>query len=86
MIKDCDYIRKRRLGPDRLRFTVKTEEAGAKVVALSDKTKSLAEYFDGEEVNLVFKDLGPQISWTTVFLVEYAGPIVITLVLWLARK
>ncbi|KDQ14837.1 hypothetical protein BOTBODRAFT_32192 [Botryobasidium botryosum FD-172 SS1] len=31
----------------------------------------------GGEGVLVVKDLGPQISWRTVFLVEYAGPLVI---------
>ncbi|KAI0217623.1 Very-long-chain enoyl-CoA reductase [Lamellibrachia satsuma] len=32
---------------------------------------------------LYFKDLGPQVSWTTVFLVEYAGPLVIYLLFYL---
>ena len=80
----CDSGKKR-LGPERLRFTMKTE-VGGKVIALSDKTKTLADYLDGDDITLVFKDLGPQISWTTVFLVEYGGPIVITLFLWLCRK
>jgi very-long-chain enoyl-CoA reductase len=26
---------------------------------------------------IIFKDLGPQIAWKTVFHVEYAGPILI---------
>ncbi|KAG0232555.1 3-oxo-5-alpha-steroid 4-dehydrogenase-domain-containing protein [Mortierella sp. GBAus27b] len=30
---------------------------------------------DGDSVT--FKDLGPQISWRTVFLIEYGGPLVI---------
>jgi very-long-chain enoyl-CoA reductase len=34
----------------------------------------------------VFKDLGMQISWTTVFLVEYFGPILITLLLLAFRS
>ncbi|KAH9015271.1 hypothetical protein EDB83DRAFT_2440249 [Lactarius deliciosus] len=29
------------------------------------------------ETKLVVKDLGPQVSWRTVFLTEYAGPLVI---------
>ncbi|PVU90540.1 hypothetical protein BB561_004837 [Smittium simulii] len=33
------------------------------------------EVKDGD--TLIVKDLGPQISWTLVFLVEYAGPILI---------
>ena len=35
---------------------------------------------------LYFKDLGAQVSWKTVFLVEYAGPILITLGLLAFRK
>ena len=51
--------------------------------ALQDKTKPLSEYLpkDDKEVVLFFKDLGLQISWTTVFLVEYFGPILITMLL-----
>lgn len=45
-----------------------------KLVTLNG-TKSLKEMGvkDGQEV--VFKDLGPQIGYRTVFLVEYAGPL-----------
>jgi len=35
--------------------------------------------------NLTFKNLGRQVSWTTVFLVEYFGPILITGLLLAAR-
>lgn len=31
---------------------------------------------------LYFKDLGPQVGWTTVFLTEYAGPLVIYLLFY----
>lgn len=34
----------------------------------------------------MFKDLGMQVSWTTVFLVEYFGPIAITLLLLFFRE
>ena len=77
------YEEKKKIGPERLRFTV---EGKTPVVALTDKTKELNFYFQEPEVTLCFKDLGPQVSWTTVFLVEYGGPIVITLLLWLCRK
>jgi very-long-chain enoyl-CoA reductase len=31
----------------------------------------------GGKLEVVVKDLGPQISWKTVFLIEYAGPMLI---------
>ncbi|KAF9113843.1 3-oxo-5a-steroid 4- dehydrogenase [Mortierella sp. AM989] len=55
--------------PDRQRLT-------------SEKTvletgKSLADYGIKDGDSITFKDLGPQISWRTVFLIEYGGPLVI---------
>lgn len=37
---------------------------------------------DGASLKLYFKDLGPQVGWTTVFLTEYAGPLVIYLLFY----
>ena len=45
MINSTIKIKKKRLGPERLRFTIKTEDPKAPVVALSDKTKALSDYF-----------------------------------------
>ena len=53
---------------------------------MSDKGKLLSDYIEENNVTLYFKDLGPQISWKTVFLVEYGGPIAMTLLLVIFRK
>jgi len=45
-----------------------------------DASLAAAGVRDGDE--LVVKDLGSQVSWKTVFLVEYAGPLVIHPVLY----
>jgi len=37
---------------------------------------------DISDGTLYFKDLGPQVSWTTVFLTEYSGPLVIYLLFY----
>ena len=67
----------------RMRFEIVGSEP---TVALTDKTKELNHYFQDPQVTLKFKDLGPQVSWTTVFLVEYGGPIAIILLLLYFRK
>ena len=46
-------------------------------VALEPAEKPLSALVKGSECAVVFKDLGPQIGWKTVFLVEYAGPLFI---------
>ncbi|KAG0088139.1 3-oxo-5a-steroid 4- dehydrogenase [Podila epicladia] len=55
--------------PDRQRLTV--EKVGL------ETGKTLADYGIKDGDSVTFKDLGPQLSWRTVFLVEYGGPLVI---------
>ncbi|KAF8526283.1 3-oxo-5-alpha-steroid 4-dehydrogenase-domain-containing protein [Hysterangium stoloniferum] len=59
--------------PDRQKVSLKSDSTNK---ALDDQATlvGLGIKSSGE---LVVKDLGPQISWKTVFLVEYAGPLVI---------
>lgn len=66
-----------RLNSNRIRLTYKE---GEKQIPL-DSAKSLPDYFSqkqlSEGVSLYAKDLGPQLAWRTVFLLEYLGPILI---------
>ena len=81
-LTECEPIRKKKLYPARLRFTV-TEQRGT---VLADPKGKMSQYIDTPTVTLYFKDLGPQIGWDTVFYIEYAGPIIMTLALLYFRK
>ncbi|XP_017790718.1 PREDICTED: very-long-chain enoyl-CoA reductase [Habropoda laboriosa] len=52
-----------------------------KALSDSDTLQSLSISDGGK---LYYKDLGPQISWKTVFLVEYAGPLF--LYIWIYQR
>ena len=77
-LEKSERLKKKNLSVHRVRLTYGEDKDK---VALTDKTKPLSFYVKGSEATLTFKDIGPQISWTTVFLVEYFGPILITLLL-----
>merc|ERR1712000_548717 len=64
--------------PDRQRFYL---QDGETKVGLEDE-KKLSTYnllCSKRDDVVYFRDLGPQIAWKTVFLVEYAGPLLIYL-------
>lgn len=72
-----------RLNGNRIRLTYKE---GQKQVPL-DSAKELSDYFTESQLNhgvsLYAKDLGPQLAWRTVFLLEYLGPILIHALVYL---
>lgn len=54
-------------------------EAKGKTLKDSDTLENLNVRDGGK---LYVKDLGPQIGWKTVFLAEYAGPLVVYLLIY----
>lgn len=68
-----------KLNPNRIRLTYKDATSGKHLPL--DPSKSLMDYFTGSEltkvVDIYAKDLGPQIAWSTVFLLEYLGPLLL---------
>ena len=48
----------------------------------NEKALSTFQFNFGTEVEVEYKDLGPQISWKSVFIVEYFFPMIIFPTLW----
>jgi len=57
---------------ERLRFYLQDGKT-----LLDDDNRSLQSYGLKENSVVIFKDIGPQIGWKTVYIFEYLGPIVI---------
>ncbi|KAE8213856.1 hypothetical protein CF327_g2678 [Tilletia walkeri] len=69
-LKHAIHAQVPKLHPSRQRISL-----SGKTITGDEKTLQSLGINEGTEVDL--KDLGPQISWRTVFLIEYAGPIII---------
>lgn len=73
------------LRPHRQRLALPAKAGpGSKPTVLEDG-KALSAYGLKEGDSIVVKDLGPQISWRTVFCIEYMGPLLIHQFFFLAR-
>lgn len=72
-----------RFPPSRQLFTVDQAQSSALPARLDDPEKRLSEYGVQDGDCLLFKDLGPQIGWKTVFFLEYLGPLLLhPLIYW----
>lgn len=59
------------------KFTRERQRLSVNGAALIDGQKTLKDYKLKSGDTLVFKDLGPQMDWRSVFMIEYFGPILI---------
>ncbi|KXJ12595.1 putative very-long-chain enoyl-CoA reductase art-1 [Exaiptasia diaphana] len=76
-LKEKIYQIKTKLYPSRQSLRLETR---GKSLNDSETLKSVG--ITEDEAQIYLKDLGPQIGWTTVFLFEYSGPIVLYLLLY----
>ena len=80
--RDCKSFRKLNPLRQRLALADKTslkssKRGGNKAIVLDDDQRSLISYGFQSGNTIILKDLGPQISWRTVFFLEYLGPLLI---------
>ncbi|KAI4308311.1 hypothetical protein L6164_031397 [Bauhinia variegata] len=73
------YKRTQKYYPSRQRLTLRTKPGSKEKPVVLHYKKSLKDYTDGNSDNLtvVFKDLGPQVYYRTLFFFEYLGPLII---------
>lgn len=65
--------------PSRQRLTLPVQPGSKERPVVLNYKKSLKDYTSGnsETLTVVFKDLGPQVSYRTLFFFEYLGPLLI---------
>ncbi|CAH8601165.1 unnamed protein product [Schistosoma curassoni] len=71
--------------PQLIRQSIRLDPRGKSI----DDNKRISEFENTDKsgcVNLYLRDIGPQIGWRTVFLLEYTGPLIIYAVVWLLRQ
>ncbi|KAF3331621.1 very-long-chain enoyl-CoA reductase [Carex littledalei] len=79
-LQETIHARTKKYYPSRQRLTLPAKPGGsAKPVVLNPKSKLLdyCEKDKSDNLTVVFKDLGPQVSYRTLFFFEYLGPLVI---------
>lgn len=75
-LKRALHAKKKAIYPSRQRFTLPSA-AGEKKPTVLEPGKRLADYNIKSDSVITFKDLGPQIGYSTVFFWEYFGPLAV---------
>lgn len=75
-------LEKKGHGYERVALKMNSEK-GAYMSNNQKKINEHEELNPNNKITLFYKDLGRQASWTTVFLIEYFGPLFMTYCLWL---
>ncbi|BBM99041.1 very-long-chain enoyl-CoA reductase [Marchantia polymorpha subsp. ruderalis] len=70
------YKSVRKFYPARQRLTLPLESGQVRPTVL-ESGKKLKEYIEGNHAKVLFKDLGPQVGYSTLFFFEYIGPLLL---------
>ncbi|KAA3481828.1 very-long-chain enoyl-CoA reductase [Gossypium australe] len=75
----CVVLTAKKFYPSRQRLTLPVPSGSRERSVVLNYKKSLKDYCDGNEntLTIVFKDLGPQVSYRTLFFFEYLGPLIL---------
>ncbi|KAK8671729.1 hypothetical protein V6N13_038316 [Hibiscus sabdariffa] len=78
-LQEAIHKRTKKFYPSRQRLTLPVPSGSRERPVVLNYKKSLKDYCDGNENSLtvVFKDLGPQVSYRTLFFFEYLGPLIL---------
>lgn len=78
-LQEAIHKRTKKYYPSRQRLTLPVTPGSKEKPTVLQYKKSLNEYADGNEdqLTVVFKDLGPQVSYPILFFFEYLGPLLI---------
>lgn len=79
------------LNPNRVRLTVRSEDGIPLPPGSKDRVLRPGESLDdvfpkAASLEVYVRDLGPQIAWRTVFLIEYLGPLLIHPMFYYGQK
>ncbi|WCJ19606.1 Very-long-chain enoyl-CoA reductase [Euphorbia peplus] len=78
-LQEAIHKRTKKFYPSRQRLTLPLPSGSKERPVVLSSRKSIKDYSDGNATNItiVFKDLGPQVSYRTLFFFEYLGPLLL---------
>ncbi|XP_038877634.1 very-long-chain enoyl-CoA reductase-like [Benincasa hispida] len=78
-LQEAIHQRRRKYYPSRQRLTLPAKPGSKERPIVLIPSKKLQDYCDGnlDNLSITFKDLGRQVSYRTLFLLEYLGPLLI---------